>query len=65
MSYISIEGPRIKDLNVKRTLVREVTEAAKKAYHMPAHYIVVVIKEDEPENVSVGGQLICDRNKGS
>jgi len=61
MPNITIEGPQIKDIEVKRTLVKEVTEAAVKAYKLPAQYIVAVIKENSPENVGVGGQLICDR----
>ena len=62
MPNITIEGPRIKDIETKRTLVKEVTEAAVKAYKFPAQYIVVVIKENLPENVGVGGRLIADRN---
>ena len=39
------------------------TDAASKAYGLPPGIIVVVIKENAPENVSVGGQLIIDRTK--
>ena len=35
--------------------------AACKAYDLPAETIVVVIRENSPENVSIAGQLICDR----
>ena len=34
-----------------------------KAYKLPKGYIVVVIKENSPENVGVGGELIIDRIK--
>ena len=61
MPIITIEGPQIKDIEVKRTLVKELTNAALKAYRLPAQYIVTVIKENLPENVGVGGQLISDR----
>jgi len=61
MPNITIEGPPIKDIEVKRTLIKEVTEATIKAYKLPAQAIVAVIKENLPENVGVGGQLICDR----
>ncbi len=63
MPNITIEGPKIKDTGIKRVLVKEMTDAAVKAYGLPAQYIVVVIKENLPENVGVGGQLIADRNK--
>ena len=61
MPNISIEGPPIKQIDRKRTLVAEVTETAVKAYGLPKDVIVVVIKENAPENVGVGGWLIADR----
>ena len=61
MPNISLEGPAIKDVDKKRTLVREITDAATKAYGLPEETIVVVIKENSPENVSVAGKLIIDR----
>jgi 4-oxalocrotonate tautomerase len=61
MPSITVEGPVIKDIEVKRTLIKELTEAALKAYKLPPQAIVAVIKENLPENVGVGGQLICDR----
>lgn len=63
MPTITAEGPPIRDLQKKRTMVKEMTEAATKAYGLPAQTIVVVVKENLPENVAVGGQLICDRQE--
>jgi len=60
---ITIEGPKIKDIEIKRSLVKELTDAAVKAYGLPREIIVVLIKENLPDNVSVGGQLLCDRTK--
>ena len=34
-----------------------------KAYKIPRQAYVVVIKENLPENVGVGGELIIDREK--
>lgn len=61
MPSITIEGPKINDIEKKRSLVKELTDAAVKAYGLPAQVIVVLIKENTPDNVSVGGQLISDR----
>ena len=61
MPNITIEGPKIKDIEVKRNLVKELTDAAEKAYALPGQVIVVLIKENLPDNVGVGGQLISDR----
>lgn len=63
MPTITVEGPPLGDLDVKRELVKEVTDSAHKAYKLPKEVIVVVIKENGPENVSVGGELIVDRQK--
>ena len=56
-----IDGPKIDSLEVKRVLVKEVTDALEKAYRFPRNIYVVLIKENSPENVGVGGQLILDK----
>jgi 4-oxalocrotonate tautomerase len=61
MPNVTIDGPIIEDLDSKRTLTREITDALEKAYGFPRQAYVVTIKENPPENVCVGGELICDR----
>lgn len=61
MPNITLSGPPITDMNKKRLLVQKITAAATEAYGLPAETIVVVIKENAPENVAVGGVLIVDR----
>jgi len=61
MPTITVEGPPIKELERKRQLVKDITEAAKKSFGLSKEVIVVVIKENTPDNVSVGGRLIIDR----
>ena len=63
MPNISIEGPPIKDLDVKRKLVKGLTEVAVEAYGLPAQKIRVVIKENLLENVARGGELLIDIKK--
>jgi 4-oxalocrotonate tautomerase len=63
MPNISIEGPPIKDLDVKRKLVKGLTDAAVEAYGLPAQKIRVVIKENLLENVARGGELLLDIKK--
>ena len=63
MPSATIEGPKIKDLEIKRVLVKEITDALQKAYALPREVYVVLIKENLPENVGVGGQLISDKKK--
>jgi len=63
MPVITVEGPKINDTERKRKLVASITEAAYKAYGLPRSVYVVYIKENNPDNVAVGGELLCDRDK--
>jgi 4-oxalocrotonate tautomerase len=56
-----IDGPRITDIETKRTLVKEVTDAMEKAYKLPRQAFVVTLTENPPENIGVGGKLISDK----
>lgn len=60
MPFITVEGPAIPDLKKKRKLAKMITDAAVKVYNFPPQHIVVVIKENPVENVSVGGTLVAD-----
>jgi len=64
MPNITFDGPRIADLAKKRELIRSVTDAAVKAYGLPKQAMVVVLKENLPENVGIGGELLADRTPG-
>ena len=61
MPIITVEGPKIKDLERKRQLVKRVTDAAVEAYDIED--IIVLIKENAPENVGINGRLKADRSK--
>ena len=47
----------------KAQLVKEVTESTARITGLPEQGIFVFIKENEPENVGVGGVLLPDMNK--
>ena len=64
MPNITFDGPRIADLARKRELIKSVTDAAVKAYGLPKQAMVVVLKENLPENVGIGGELLADRAPG-
>jgi 4-oxalocrotonate tautomerase len=55
-----VEGPPI-DVERKRELVKKLTEVAVEVYRI--EHIIVLIRENPPENVGVSGQLIADRKK--
>jgi len=64
MPIITVEGPKIEDMDRKRQLVNALTEAAVGVYGMDKEHIIVLIRENVPQNVGVGGQLIVDRRGG-
>ena len=64
MPNITIDGPKLDNMDKKRVLVKEITDAVEKAYNIPREHIIVVIKANLPENVSIAGTLISDRRKG-
>jgi 4-oxalocrotonate tautomerase len=64
MPNITFDGPEIEDIAKKRELIKTVTDAAVKAYGLPKQVMVIVIKENDPENVGIGGELLADRTKG-
>jgi len=61
MPTATLEGPPIEDIEVKRVLVKEITDAIEKAYKLPRNVFTVLIKENLAQNVGVGGELIADR----
>jgi 4-oxalocrotonate tautomerase len=63
MPIISVEGPAIADLEKKRNFVKALTDAAEQAFGIPRDAYVVLLKENTPENVAVGGELIVDRHR--
>lgn len=64
MPTITIDGPPMLDIERKRELVREMTDAAEKACGIPRGSCVVLIRENTAENVGVGGVLLSDRRGG-
>ena len=61
MPNVVIEGPRIEDINVKRELIENITNALEKAFNLPRDAYIILLKENSPENVGIGGKLLIDR----
>ncbi|RHP30975.1 4-oxalocrotonate tautomerase DmpI [Lachnotalea sp. AF33-28] len=62
MPVITMEAAKLTK-EQKRTLAKEFTETAARVTGLPEAGFYVFIKENELDNVGVGGQLISDRNK--
>lgn len=61
MPIITVEGPKIAELDKKRKLAQDFTAAALEAFGLPKETIVVILHENDLECVASGGELICDR----
>jgi len=62
MPTVIIEGPPI-DIDKKRQLVMKITKAVYDVYGIK--HIVVLIKENPPENVGINGELLIDRKRST
>jgi 4-oxalocrotonate tautomerase len=59
MPNVTVEGPPLTP-EQKREMALEMTETAARVYGSSKQAIIVVIKENPPENVCVGGRMVCD-----
>jgi 4-oxalocrotonate tautomerase len=57
---ITASGPHL-DVEQERKLAEKLTDAACAVYDRPRDSIIVIIRENDPENVAVGGELVRDR----
>ena len=60
MPIVNVSGPAL-DVAKKRDLTRRLTEVMCDVYQRPAGHIIVIVQENPPENISIGGVLIADR----
>ena len=63
MPSIEVNGPKIASIEKKRELVEKLTQAMVDVYGLPKEAFTVLIRENNPENVGVGGQLVADRHR--
>lgn len=60
MPVITLEGSKLSK-EQKSQLVKELTASAAKIMNAPEQAFIVLLKENEKENIGVGGQLISER----
>jgi len=64
MPIANISGPHL-TVEKKRDLATRLTQTMSDVYGLPTSSIIVIIQENPPENVCVGGTLVCDRTSGA
>ncbi len=60
MPIITLDGPPL-SLEKKRILANELTSITARAYDLPESTIIIILRENSPDQVAVGGTLIADR----
>jgi len=63
MPVIQVNALKQPDIDKKRKMVMKVTDVMVEVYGVPRQSVVVMIKEDELENVGLGGMLALDKLK--
>lgn len=60
MPVITIEGVKM-TREQKQKIVKELTASSSAIMNVPEQAFVVLVKENETDNVGVGGQLLSDK----
>ena len=60
MPVITLEAGKL-NKEQKSQLVKEFTETASKVMNVPKQAFIVLLKENEIDNIGVGGQLLSER----
>jgi 4-oxalocrotonate tautomerase len=63
MPVIQVNALRQPDVDKKRKLVSRLADLMVELYEVPRESVIVMIKEDELENVGIGGELALDKLK--
>jgi 4-oxalocrotonate tautomerase len=63
MPVIQVNALKQPDIDKKRKMVMKLTDVMVEVYGVPRQSVVVMIKEDELENVGLGGMLALDKLK--
>ena len=60
MPVITLEAGKL-NKEQKSQLVKEFTSTASKVMNVPEQAFIVLLKENEQDNIGVGGQLLSER----
>lgn len=60
MPVIKLEAGKLSK-EQKRELIKEFTDSASKIMNIPEEAFVVILKENDADNIGVGGKALSDR----
>lgn len=63
MPFITIDGPNNLSKETKLKLIEELTNTASSILNIPKQAFSVIIKENNPDNIGVGGVQLSEMHK--
>lgn len=60
MPIITIDGPHMSK-DQKKDIIESFTREAARVTQIPTQAFIVIINENNPDNVGVGGEMLSDR----
>ena len=63
MPHLSVHTMKQPDLDKKRELAEKLTGVVTEVYGVPREAVSIEIWENEPQNISHGGQLLVDMKR--
>lgn len=63
MPFLSFDGPNNLSKETKKRLIKELTITASQILNIPPQSFMVVLKENNPDNIGVGGVPLSEKIK--
>lgn len=60
MPVIIVESNKL-DLDKKREYIKKLTEITAEIYNLPEAAVTILLKENESDNIGVGGDLLSEK----
>ena len=63
MPVVTIDGPENTTKESKRAIIEKVSKIVADAYEMPVESITVLLRENNADNIGVGGEQLSEKQK--
>lgn len=64
MPVVTIDGPENASVEVKKEIIKKVSQRVAEAYDMPVESITVLLRSTPADNVGVGGKQLSELHNG-
>ncbi len=63
MPVVTIDGPENTTKESKKAIIEKVSKIVADAYEMPVESITVLLRENNADNIGVGGEQLSEKQK--